>query len=110
MFPASARAATARARRPPCATLALQHEIISELHGKHSRKGLLKSGLTVTATCTSCHTAHRILPRTDPESTVNANNVPATCGRCHHGIEEQFENSIHAKRVSGYSQATSRLQ
>ncbi len=79
-----------------------QHEIISNytesIHGT-----LLKSGLTVTATCTSCHTAHQILPRTDPASSVNANNVPDTCGKCHHGIEEQFQNSIHAKRVSGYS-------
>jgi len=80
----------------------LQHEIIANytesIHGT-----LLKNGLTVTATCTSCHTAHHILPRTDPASSVNANNVPNTCGQCHHGIEEQFENSIHAKRVSGYS-------
>ena len=76
-----------------------QHEIIANftesIHGK-----LLKNGLTVTATCTSCHTAHRVLPRTDPESSISAANVPATCGRCHHGVEEQFENSIHAKRVS----------
>ena len=77
-----------------------QHEIISNytesIHG-----ALLKNGLTVTATCTSCHTAHHILPRTDPESSISPANVPSTCGRCHHGIEEQFENSIHAKRISG---------
>jgi uncharacterized protein with PIN domain len=77
-----------------------QHEIIANytesIHGI-----LLKNGLTVTATCTSCHTAHHILPRSDPQSSVNAANVPVTCGRCHHGIEEQFENSIHAKRVGG---------
>ena len=79
-----------------------QHEIISNytesIHGT-----LLKNGLTVTATCTSCHTAHHILPRSDPASSVNANNVPNTCGQCHHGIEEQFENSIHSKKISGYS-------
>jgi uncharacterized protein with PIN domain len=77
-----------------------QHEIITNytesIHG-----ALLKNGLTVTATCTSCHTAHHILPRTDPASSVSAANVPTTCGGCHHGIEEQFENSIHAKGVSG---------
>jgi uncharacterized protein with PIN domain len=78
-----------------------QHEIIANYTESIHGKGLLKGGLTVTATCTSCHTAHHVLPRTDPESSVNAANVPATCGRCHHGIEEQFENSIHAKRVSG---------
>src|SRR5271157_853913 len=78
-----------------------QHEIIANYTESIHGRGLLKGGLTVTATCTSCHTAHHVLPRTDPESSVNAANVPATCGRCHHGIEEQFENSIHAKRVSG---------
>jgi hypothetical protein len=77
-----------------------QHEIIANYTESTHGKGLLKGGLTVTATCTSCHTAHRVLPRTDPESSVNPANVPTTCGRCHHGIEEQFENSIHAKRVS----------
>ncbi len=80
-----------------------QHEIIANytesIHGT-----LLKNGLTVTATCTSCHTAHHILPRSDPQSSVNAANVPAMCGRCHHGIEEQFENSIHSRRVSGSAQ------
>jgi hypothetical protein len=59
-------------------------------------KGLLKSGLTVTATCTNCHTAHAVLPRTDPASSVNRANVPRTCGACHHGIQEGFEQSVHA--------------
>lgn len=78
-----------------------QHEIVANYTESIHGKGLLKSGLTVTATCTSCHTAHRVLPRSNPESSVNAANVPSTCGQCHHGIEEEFENSIHAKRISG---------
>jgi hypothetical protein len=78
-----------------------QREIIANYTESIHGKGLLKSGLTVTATCTSCHTAHQVLPRSNPESSVNPANVSATCGQCHHGIEEQFENSIHAKRVSG---------
>jgi len=49
----------------------------------------------VTATCTGCHTAHGVLPRTDPASSVNRANVPDTCGRCHHGIQEEFERSVH---------------
>jgi uncharacterized protein with PIN domain len=77
-----------------------QHEIIQHYTESIHGKGLLKSGLTVTATCTSCHTAHHVLPRTDPNSSVNAANVPDTCGQCHHGIEEQFANSIHAERAS----------
>jgi uncharacterized protein with PIN domain len=73
-----------------------QHDIVSHYSESIHGKGLLKSGLTVTATCTSCHTAHRELPASDPESTVNARNVPSTCGVCHHGIEDQFEHSVHS--------------
>jgi uncharacterized protein with PIN domain len=72
-----------------------EHGIIEAYTESIHGKGLLKSGLTVTATCTGCHTAHGVLPRTDPASTVNRANVPATCGKCHHGIQEEFEKSVH---------------
>jgi uncharacterized protein with PIN domain len=72
-----------------------EHGIIEAYTESIHGKGLLKSGLTVTATCTNCHTAHGVLPRTDPASTVNRANVPETCGRCHHGIQEEFEKSVH---------------
>jgi hypothetical protein len=72
-----------------------QHQIVESYTESIHGKGLLKSGLTVTATCTGCHTAHGVLPRTDPASSVHRDNVPKTCGSCHHGIEEQFEQSIH---------------
>jgi cytochrome b subunit of formate dehydrogenase len=58
--------------------------------------GLIQSGLVVTATCSSCHSAHRELPASDPNSTVNRANLANTCGTCHHGIEETFLGSIHA--------------
>jgi hypothetical protein len=76
-----------------------QHAIIERYTESIHGKGLMKSGLTVTAMCTNCHTAHSVLPRSDSASSVNPRNVPATCGRCHHGIEEQFERSIHATQV-----------
>ncbi|MGA9642360.1 MAG: hypothetical protein WBQ72_13270 [Terriglobales bacterium] len=77
-----------------------QHEIIQHYTESIHGQGLNKSGLTVTATCTSCHTAHLILPRTDPDSSVNPKNVPATCGACHHGIQEQFIQSVHSASVT----------
>ncbi len=77
-----------------------EHAIIPRYNESIHGKGLLKSGLTVTATCTSCHTAHRELPASDPQSTVNPRNLPATCGNCHHGIEEQFVQSIHSATVT----------
>jgi cytochrome b subunit of formate dehydrogenase len=62
------------------------------IHGK----GLIESGLTVTATCTDCHSAHKALPASDPDSTVHKTHIPATCGQCHDGIYEKFEKSIHS--------------
>ncbi|HET9250531.1 MAG TPA: hypothetical protein VFP58_00270 [Candidatus Eisenbacteria bacterium] len=73
-----------------------QHDIVQHYQESIHGKGLMKSGLTVTATCTSCHTAHGVLPKESPVSSVNRENIPGTCGRCHHGIEEQFRKSIHA--------------
>ncbi len=78
----------------------VEHQIIPRYTESIHGKGLLKSGLTVTATCTSCHTAHQELPASDPESTVNPRNLPSTCGNCHHGIEEQFVQSIHSSTVT----------
>ncbi len=67
------------------------HSYEMSIHGK----GLLESGLVVSATCTDCHTAHIELPPDDPQSSVNSANVAATCGDCHHGIEETFRTSVH---------------
>jgi len=78
----------------------IEHEIIERYTESIHGKGLMKSGLTVTAMCTSCHTSHNVRPRSDSLSSVNRDNLPATCGTCHHGIEDQFEKSVHSKRVS----------
>ena len=83
------------AKRIAAKDSALVEHYEDSIHGK----GLLQSGLTVTATCTSCHTAHYELPPTDPRSTVFPANVPGTCGKCHSGIEAQFRKSIHAAGV-----------
>jgi len=76
-----------------------EHDIIERYQESIHGKGLLKSGLTVTATCTDCHTAHGVLPMADTASSVNPRNVPATCGRCHLGIEEMFNASIHVTSI-----------
>jgi len=62
------------------------------IHGK----GLLESGLTVTATCSDCHSPHKELPKSDPESTISEQNIVATCGKCHDGIYEQYQHSVHS--------------
>ena len=77
-----------------------EHSIIESYTESIHGKGLMKSGLTVTATCTACHTAHRELPHTNENSSINPKNVAATCGTCHHGIQEKFEKSIHSSKIS----------
>ncbi|PKK84256.1 MAG: hypothetical protein CVT49_04620 [candidate division Zixibacteria bacterium HGW-Zixibacteria-1] len=66
------------------------------IHGK----GLIESGLIVTAMCTDCHTAHHTLPAADSASSVYKDNIPKTCANCHNGIYEQFQHSIHSPLVS----------
>ncbi|MDH5456083.1 MAG: hypothetical protein OEY37_08420, partial [Gammaproteobacteria bacterium] len=63
------------------------------IHGE----GLFSQGLTVTAVCTSCHTAHDIRPHTDPKSTIHADNVGETCTACHGQIEK-----VHRKVIEGH--------
>ena len=70
-------------------------DIVGSYEDSVHGRGLLKSGLVVTATCADCHGAHSELPPEDPSSPVNPNNISGTCGTCHHGIEEEFRSSIH---------------
>ncbi len=69
---------------------------VESIHGK----GLLQSGLTVTADCADCHTAHHELPRRDARSSVNPKNVSQTCAKCHRGIFELFARSVHSPSVT----------
>jgi cytochrome b subunit of formate dehydrogenase len=46
----------------------------------------LQGGNLTAANCASCHGIHDILPSSDSLSTINTNNLPQTCGKCHPGI------------------------
>jgi len=54
----------------------------------HGKVESLGSGLA--AGCADCHTAHAILPASDPVSSVSVEKLPATCGKCHPGSTIQF--------------------
>jgi formate dehydrogenase gamma subunit len=61
-------------------------------HGLKSR-----AGDKTVANCASCHGAHRILPSSDPTSSVNPKNLQKTCGQCHPGITPKIAaTSIHS--------------
>ena len=69
---------------------------IDSIHGF----ALSKEGLLVAANCQSCHGSHRILSKSNPESATNKANVPATCGKCHAGIADDYSNGVHGKAIA----------
>jgi len=77
-----------------------EHEIVEHYTMSIHGKGLLESGLLVTATCVDCHTSHRELPASDTLSTVNPRNIASTCAQCHRGIYEIYKNSVHSPTVT----------
>lgn len=53
-------------------------------------------GSTVAANCGSCHGYHKVLPSSDPDSTIHKDHLVETCGKCHPGANEKFALSkIH---------------
>src|SRR5687767_4553243 len=68
------------------------------------------------ATCVDCHTTNhdltKILPASDPKSTISRSNIAETCGRCHgdksimrgSGISDRpflsYRESVHAKALA----------
>ena len=62
----------------------------------------LRGGSQSVANCASCHGVHNIFRSTDPRSTVNAANLPGTCGACHAGAGERFViGPVHVQTASG---------
>ncbi|MDE3053893.1 MAG: hypothetical protein KGJ70_08400 [Gemmatimonadota bacterium] len=47
-------------------------------------------GFGITAKCSDCHTAHAMLPATDPKSSVYPTNLVATCAQCHPQANANF--------------------
>lgn len=66
------------------------------IHGR----AITRSGLLVSANCTSCHGAHDIRTKTDPQSRVFRANIPSVCATCHEGIQAQFSRGSHGKALA----------
>jgi formate dehydrogenase gamma subunit len=65
-------------------------------HGLASRYGS-----TVAANCASCHGYHKVLPSSDPDSTIHPSRLVETCGKCHPGATAKFAQSKVHVDVSG---------
>jgi cytochrome b subunit of formate dehydrogenase len=47
------------------------------------------------ASCSDCHGSHAIYGGHDSRSTVFHQRVPETCGKCHEGITQVYQDSVH---------------
>jgi 5-methylcytosine-specific restriction endonuclease McrA len=55
-------------------------------HGKNYRLGFPEK----VAGCSDCHTAHSVLPKKDPASSINPANILKTCVKCHKNATVSF--------------------
>jgi hypothetical protein len=63
-------------------------------------QAIIEKGLNKSATCADCHGAHDMLERTDPASSINKRNLPATCGKCHYGVFTIYRESVHGTSLA----------
>ena len=66
------------------------------IHGR----GMEKMGLVVAPSCNDCHGVHDIKRSVDRSSPVNKANLAKTCGKCHLGIEETYNKSVHGQLLA----------
>jgi cytochrome b subunit of formate dehydrogenase len=56
--------------------------------------------------CSDCHGGHEILPSDSKNSSVNRQNLKATCGHCHEKIANEYSKSEHGMALkSGFEYA-----
>jgi cytochrome b subunit of formate dehydrogenase len=71
-------------------------QYMDSIHGQ----ALLKMGLVVAPSCGDCHGVHDIKRDVDRDSPINHANVAKTCGQCHLGIEQTYNQSIHGQLLA----------
>ena len=67
------------------------------LMGVHGQ--LVTEGFEAAPTCNTCHPAHSIRKRIDPQSTIYKLNISNTCGQCHIDALTEYSGSIHASAL-----------
>ncbi|HEX9785296.1 MAG TPA: cytochrome c3 family protein [Opitutaceae bacterium] len=64
---------------------------MESIHGR----ALLKMGLIVAPSCNDCHGVHDIKRSIDRGSYTHHSQIAKTCGRCHVGVEQIYNSSVH---------------
>ncbi len=69
---------------------------LESVHG-HAVAG---AGLVAAATCADCHGWHEVHATHAPQSRLSRENVAETCGSCHVGIVDIYDDSIHGRLLA----------
>ncbi len=69
----------------------------SQFHDSIHGKALAGAAQASAPTCTNCHGAHDIRPKSDEASHVSRAHIPDTCGSCHQPIKAKFAQGQHGK-------------
>ena len=64
------------------------HNYLDSYHGLAAARGDKRVAL-----CSDCHNIHKILPKSNPLSSVNTKNIKQTCQKCHKNATQVFSNS-----------------
>ena len=67
------------------------------IHGR----ALLQLGLVQAPSCNDCHGIHDIRRSVDREASINHANIAKTCGKCHAGVEQVYNQSVHGQLLAG---------
>lgn len=67
------------------------HSDIEQEYAKSNHGRLMKADNPYAPKCQDCHTAHAVMPAGEPGSSVNPDNLAATCSVCH---EEEAKKAI----------------
>ena len=76
-------------------------EYATSVHGRR----LMELKDPKVATCTSCHPAHSIRPKSDPASSVHPLKVGETCARCHADAKYMAEYKIATDQFQKYTRS-----
>jgi len=68
------------------------------IHGRTAYSGMVP-------TCTSCHGAHSIQPKSEPDSRVARAHIPDTCGGCHQREKTVYDTGKHGQLRQAGSEA-----
>ena len=71
-------------------------QYLDSIHGR----GLIEMGLIVAPSCNDCHGVHDIKRSVDRSSPIFRTSIARTCGKCHFGIENTYDRSIHGQLLA----------